>query len=445
MAVDLAWIVFGVALLAAVFLPTAVRRIPLSTPMVLIAMGALVGLAPMPAGFSFKPENHPQFVLHASEATVLVALMGVGLALDRPLRVHQASAWRAWAPTWRLLGIAMPICIAAVALLGWGMGLAAPTALLLGAALAPTDPVLASDVQVSGPQTEEMAQGDEIDESDEVRFALTSEAGLNDGLAFPFVYAAILWATLGAPSHWVGHWFAWELVGKIVIGVAVGMAMGWALGMLFFRLPVKRYRLAEAGEPLAALAAILCAYGLTELLGGYGFLAVFVTGLALRHSQRGHSYHVDMHEFIERLEQILTLVMLLLLGAAATNGILREVDWRSVVVALALIFIIRPAAGWLSLHGRRGEDERAVGLTEVERWVASFYGVRGIGSIFYIAYAAEHAEFDRLPWLWSTIALTIIISVVVHGMSVTPVMRRLDVHRRRHERTMRLARRGRRG
>lgn len=432
-AVDLTWIVLGVALLLAVFLPTAVRGLALSTPMVLLAVGALVGLAPTPEGFSFSPKQHESFVLHASETTVLIALMGVGLALDRPLHVGSLTSWRAWSPTWRLLAIAMPICIGAVALLGWGLGLAAPTALLLGAALAPTDPVLASDVQVEGPQTEEMTQDEEIDESDEVRFALTSEAGLNDGLAFPFVYAAILWASEGSPSHWGLKWLGWELLGKVGIAIGVGALIGWLLGKLFFRLPAKKYRLADAGEPLAALAAVMCSYGFTELAGGYGFLAVFVTALALRHAERGHGMHAEMHSFIERLEQILTLIMLLLLGAAATNGVLAHADWRSAVVALALILVIRPGAGWLSLLGRRDDTAKAVGLTKPERWVTSFYGVRGIGSIFYLAYATGHAEFSGSDWLWSTIALTVITSVVIHGTSVTPVMMWLEKHRKNHD------------
>lgn len=436
MAVDLTWVIFGLALLLAVFLPTAVRQVPISTPMILLGVGALVGLAPTPDGLSFAPQDHEAFVLHAAEATVLVALMGVGLALDRPLSIRRWSSWRAWAPTWRLLGIAMPLCIVLVALLGWGLGIAAPTALLLGAALSPTDPVLASDVQVDGPQTnenaQEMTQDEEIDESDEVRFALTSEAGLNDGLAFPFVYAAIMWAAEGAPREWAVHWFAWELLGKVVLGIVVGAVVGWLLGKLFFRLPAKEYRLADAGEPLAALAAIMCSYGLTELVGGYGFLAVFVSALALRHAERGHGLHAEMHAFIERLEQILTLLMLLLLGAAATHGLLSHLDWRSWVIVAALIFVVRPGAACLSLIGRRNECRKTVGLTAGERWITSFYGVRGIGSIFYVAYAGEHAHFPGDEWLWSMIALAIIASVVIHGSSVTPAMNWLERHRKDH-------------
>src|SRR3712207_2189810 len=143
---------------------------------------------------------------------------------------------------------ALPIslCIAGVALLGWQvMGLAPAAALLLGAALAPTDPVLASDVQVGGPTTEqEIGEStDEIDESDEVRFSLTSEAGLNDGLAFPFVYAAIFLLTIGDVSEWGARWVAWELVGKVVLGVAIGVAIGWLLAKLAFRAPQPSPRL----------------------------------------------------------------------------------------------------------------------------------------------------------------------------------------------------------
>lgn len=431
MALKITWLVGGLALLLAVFLPTLVRRIPLSTPIVLIGVGALIGLMPLPDGLTLSPEVHSTFVLHLTEATVLVALMGVGLALDRPFRLFSASSWRAWGPAWRLLGIAMPVCILAMTLLGVGLGLAAPTALLLGAALAPTDPVLASDVQVDGPATgDDLSVDEEIDESDELRFALTSEAGLNDGLAFPFVYAAILWATKGSPSHWVAGWLAWEFLGKIVVGVAVGVFLGWLLGKLFFRLPAKRYRLADAGEPLAALAAIMVTYGTTEMIGGYGFLAVFCCALTMKAFERGHTYHLDMHEFVERLEQILTLVMLLLLGASATNGLLQHADWRSVVVALALIFLVRPLAGMLSLSGRFDESGRVGGLLKGERWMVATFGVRGIGSLYYMAYATDHAHFAGASWLWSTVCLTIIMSVVVHGVAVTPAMRRVDALRR---------------
>ena len=152
MTAHLVYLLGGISLLLAVVLPYALRSAALSAPVVLLGVGALIGLLPGADDTAFSPITHRVFVEHLAEFTVLVALMGVGLALDRPLSLRSFSSWRRWGATWRLLAIAMPLSIAGVALLGWWVvGLAPSTALLLGAVLAPTDPVLASDVQVEGP------------------------------------------------------------------------------------------------------------------------------------------------------------------------------------------------------------------------------------------------------------------------------------------------------
>ena len=253
--------------------------------------------------------------------------MGVGLALDRPLELRDRASWRRWAPTWRLLAIAMPLTIAAVALLGWAAGLAPAAALLLGAVLAPTDPVLASDVQVAGPQT-----GDhEVDETDELRFTLTSEAGLNDGLAFPFVYAAILLATEGAVSALgagVGRLLPRRQGGRSAS--LAGIVVGRVLAYVAFRSSSRSLRVAERGESLLALAALIASYGVGEVVGGYGFLSVFVCAMTFRSAERSHDYHAAMHEVAERLERLLTLFVLLVLGIALTRGLLDALDWRGV-------------------------------------------------------------------------------------------------------------------
>ena len=415
-----AWIyvALGLALFLAVILPPLLDRFRVNAPMVLVTLGLLLGLLPGLRDLDLDPVGHGEAVLHITEFTVLVSLMGVGLALDRPLSLRSWGSWRAWSPTWRLLGVAMPLCIAGVGLLAWGVfGVAAPAALLLGAALAPTDPVLASDVQVGGPNDVEGDVDEEaLDEEDEVRFALTSEAGLNDGLAFPFVNAAILLATVGGFSQWGAHWVAWEVVGKVVLGVAVGLGLGWAVARLAFTARSEQVRFATTGEPLVAIAALLAAYGVAEVVGGYGFLSVFTCAMTVRSFERTKSYHHDMHEVIERLERLLTLVVLLLLGMALTNGLLANLDWRGVALSLALLLVIRPLAGMASFLGHR--RQRGVhGFDKRERVVAAFFGVRGVGSLFYLSYAGTHADLPELRWLWSIIAFTVVVSVYLHGVT----------------------------
>jgi NhaP-type Na+/H+ or K+/H+ antiporter len=222
--------------------------------------------------------------------------------------------WRTWLTTWRLLAITMPLSIAGIALLGWsGLGLAPAAALLLGAVLAPTDPVLASDVQVGPPHEPE--QG-------EVRFSLTSEAGLNDGLAFPFTNLAVAMALYGAaPGSWTLEWLAIDVTWKIAAGLAIGLLVGQALGLLIFH-HVEHPRLPESRDNLVAVGIPLLAYGLAELAHGYGFLAVFVAALTLRHWERSHHYRGRLHEFAEQIERLFMMILLALFGGAIAGGLL---------------------------------------------------------------------------------------------------------------------------
>ena len=419
MTADVVYLVAGASLLLAIVLPELLHRWAVSAPMVLVGVGMLIGLTPLPDDLPLDPQQNRAAIEHVTELVVIVALMGVGLAIDRPLRVRDRSDWARWAPTWRLLAIGMPLTIAAVSLLGWAAGLAPAAAVLLGAALAPTDPVLASDVQVAGPQT-----GDhEVDEDDEVRFTLTSEAGLNDGLAFPFVYVAILLATEGAVGGWALEWVGWYLVAKVAIGVVAGLAVGRLLAALAFRSSSRALRVAERGESLMALAALVASYGVGEVAGGYGFLAVFVCAMTFRSAERAHDYHAAMHEVAERLERLLTLFVLLVLGIALTRGLLAALDWRGIAIGVGLVLVVRPLAGYAALAARRpGSDD---GLTGPERWAIAFFGVRGVGSIYYLAYAAGEDDVLAADWLWSTVAFTVVASVLVHGVLSTPVMRRI--------------------
>ena len=432
------YLVLGLSLLLAIVLPQVTQRIALSPPMVLVAVGMGVGLLPLADGVSLDPQDHRDLVTHLTEFTVLVSLMGVGLALERILDLRSWRSWRTWSPVWRLLGLTMPLTILGVALIGWWVaGLAPAVALLLGAVLAPTDPVLASDVQVGEPLTEDIDErsederrdGDLPDEDDDIRFSLTAEAGLNDGLAFPFVHLALLLIAGGFTLADVGLWVGWYVVGKIAVGVAIGVGIGWLLGRQAFHARSDTLRLADHGEPLLALAALLTSYGAAELVGGYGFLAVFACAMRVRASERGHNYQRAMHGVIERLERLMTLLVLLVLGAAMTRGLLDRLDWRGVVVALALVLLVRPLAGYVALTVRAREEDSAGGLDRGEMMTVAFFGVRGVGSLYYLAYAASHETLPDEPWLWSTVAFTVIVSVLLHGVSATPVMARLDARR----------------
>ena len=167
MSADLVYLVAGLCLILSVLLPAVLRGAPVTTPMLLIGTGMLIGLTPLPEDLPLGHDDNRALIEHATELTVIVALMGVGLAIDRPLDLRRLSSWRTWSPAWRLLGVAMPLSIASVALLGWALGAAPAVALLLGAVLAPTDPVLASDVQVGGPTVsddeEDVEEGTPID------------------------------------------------------------------------------------------------------------------------------------------------------------------------------------------------------------------------------------------------------------------------------------------
>lgn len=418
--VGLLYLAASIATLIAALLPRLLRRAPISMPIVFVAAG-IGAFALFPDLPDPDPLAHPELALHLTELCVIVSLMGAGLAINRRFQ------WRTWSTTWRLLAITMPLSIVAVAFLGWwGLGLGAAGAVLLAAALAPTDPVLASEVQVSEPVTD-----DDDNDDDEARFAITSEAGLNDGLAFPFTYAAIAISMVGfAPGGWLGEWILIDVLWRLAVGTAVGFGAGWLLRRLFFSEISQRAGFADRADGFIALGATFLAYGAAESAEGYGFVAVFVCACTIRAGEQSHGLHSVLHTFVEQVERLLTVVVLVLLGGAVARGLLDSLTLADYLFAAVVLLVIRPLAGWIGLTpGKTGPRERAV---------ISFFGVRGVGSLFYVAYALQEGEFAGGDHLWAVVSLVILGSVLIHGVAATPTMAALDRARRR-----RAARRGR--
>ncbi|TYB86780.1 sodium:proton antiporter [Oceaniovalibus sp. ACAM 378] len=390
-----ALVVVGVIVILSRWLPRLVsKREPAAAPLMILFGAAAALLVP---GFLIPPDPR-QIPLPwelVSELTVIVALFSAGMRID------SLRPWRRWMPTVRMLVIAMPLTILAVALLGVAVGgLTVAGAILLGAVLAPTDPVLAADVQVGPPQ-----EGEEHP----VRFTLTTEAGLNDGLAFPFVYLGLIVAAEGLnPGAWAWEWLLRDVLYRIILGAFMGWAGGRLLGIVLFSVP-KGSILAETGSGVIAIAGVLLCYGSTELVEGYGFIAVAVLGLTLRRIEKDHHFHRRLHDFSESIEHALTAVLLIALGSVLPT-LLVDLSWTHVLIALTLIVVIRPVSAWIALM--------KTGLGQRDRAVISVYGVRGIGSIYYLCYAGSHMEFTNETQLWSLVGLVILLSTILHGFSV---------------------------
>jgi len=398
-------LLFGLVLLAAAWLPHLLKRQRITFPMAFVAAGIALYVVPLPLPLAAAdPLRYSTITEYLAELAVLVALVGAGLRIDTRF------SWRSWHLTWRLLAITMPLTILASFLLSrhlLGYGFAA--AALIGAVLAPTDPVLATDVQVHAP-----GKGGE----DPVRFALTSEAGLNDGLAFPFVWLAVALASASAaePIDWT-HWLTLDVLWRVAGGVGIGWLVGYALMRMIFR-GEHDTSLSATSDGLTALAITLTVYGIAELCHAYGFLAVFVAAVVVRQYEYDHAYHEHLHSFAEQCERVLIAVLLILFGGAIAGGILAALTWQEIVFALSFVLLVRPLSGFIALFGS--------GIVKRERWAIALFGVRGIGSFYYLAFALNHAEFAEAEALWRVVSLVIVISILLHGFSARLVLAWLD-------------------
>lgn len=470
----LLWMTFVGGLLLLMALSSAyVQRLPITTALIYLGVGAAIG----PWGLGWVKVDLGQeasWLEHLTEVAVIISLFVGGLRLRLPLR---NPAWRA---SLRLAGPVMLASIVGVALFAhYAIGLEPAMALLLGAVLAPTDPVLASAVAVN-----------RAADQDRLRYGLSGEAGLNDGAAFPFVVLGLLWAEHGALGPWLGEWALHRLLWAVPAGLALGFLLARAVGWLAIWLR-SRHRDTAAPSDFLALALIALAYTGAEFIGAWGFLAVFAAGVGLRkaeikvvsetpHPDAGsvadspaamidgaataggavqagaagaegreeggkkervvehppaedlvaaHVEAEDLREpavaagtmvsevlsFGDTVERLLEVLLVVLVGVALAV----HWEWAALPLAAVLFLLIRPLSTKLLLAGTP--------TSNVQRWLMGWFGIRGIGSLYYVSYAANHGMAESAASLMIGLTVSMVaLSVTVHGVTLSPIMKRYE-------------------
>lgn len=415
------FVVVGVLLILIGLTDTWRREMPVCSAALYLVAGHLLG--PEVFGFlDLELRRDAAALERLTESAVLVSIFAVGLRLRAPL------GDRLWRVPLVMATLTMLLTIALIFGAGVAAGLAIGPALLAAAALAPTDPVLASDVQVDHEQ-----------DRDRLRFSLTAEAGLNDGTAAPFVMLALGLMGLHPLGEWGRQWWQFDLLWP-TFG---GPALGWALGFAFSRLVVwlRREREQALGmESFLTLGLIALTYGLSLLLEVYGFLAVFAAGLAMRqvervdspqdappvehvaqlgpdaaaHPQQATAYMAKaVMDFTLDLEKLAEMVVMVVIGTLISDDAFTPL---SIGIALAVCFVARPLAVFATT--------RRMALTPSQRRLAAWFGIRGVGSMYYLAFAVAHgAGGPELKPVIDAVLVTVALSVLMHGSSATPIMK----------------------
>lgn len=400
------FILIGMLLLGMGITGESFRRLPLTSAMVYLAVGVLIG--PTVLGFfHFNPLKQSALLEIITEIAVLLSLFTAGMKLPTPV------TWLRWRTPILLAFVTMTLTVACIALFthllfdfSWG------AAVLLGAILAPTDPVLATDVQVQHPR-----------DRHRLRFNLTCEAGMNDGTAFPFVMLGLGLLGLHELGDFGIEWFVRDLVWATVGGVFIGVLAGVGLAYLMHRYRHTREYMGLWGD-FVALGMGALVYGICLLLGFWGFLAVFASSVSLRYAETWFIVHASdfnaddklaltdrVLHYHEQLERLSELLLILLVGGTL---FMDSWSWRAVGLALFIFFIARPLAVSVSIFASRSP----LRLKALTGW----FGVRGIGSLYYLMFAIEHGVPE--PLALQLIQLTLIVitlSILLHGISVKPL------------------------
>jgi len=430
------YLIIGALLILMGLAGSVLKRLPLSPAILYLVIGFLLG----PSGLrlvALDPYRDAHWLTRLSEIALLISLFAVGL------RLRVATNDRIWRLPVRLGVLGMLATIALLACASFFLvGLALGAAILLAAILAPTDPVLASDVQIQ-----------DVGDRDRIRFSLSGEGGLNDGTAYPFVMLGLY--LLGAPA---GVGFDGSAAFVVVPwSIAAGLGSGWLLGRSVMRIALylrQHHHQALGMEEFLMLGLIALAYGIAHLLHGIGFLAVFAAGVALRRTEheasgasapdavigavkpghaaelaidpsRGPAYMAEtVLGFNRQLEHIAELAMVLLLGIMLSGS---GISFEGLLIAALLLLVIRPLASAFALAGEW--------VSPVQRWLVAWFGIRGIGSFYYLMFALQFHWQDDLKRRFVPLVLTVVaVSVLVHGITATPLMEAYYRRRRRKER-----------
>ena len=417
------FVIAGILLVGIALFGSVLKRLPLTAAVIYLVAGAALG--PWGAGLlQIDALRDAELLERLTEVAVIISLFTAGLKLRIP------GTDRRWRPAILLASFAMLLTVAALATFAvLVLGLPVSAAVLLGAVLAPTDPVLASDVQV-----------EHAGDAEPLRFSLTAEAGLNDGTAFPFVMLGL--GLMGARElgDYGWRWVTIDLAWAVLAGLAVGTVCGAAVARLVLYLR-RVHREAVGLDEFLALGLIALSYGIALLLGAYGFLAVFAAGLSVRRTEREHNEGAAPDDvthagksseeeatdpgtapaymaravlgFNQQLERLGELAVVLVIGAMlATVTLDRSAIWLTIV----LLVVVRPLATVLALV--------PVSFLLTQRVLVAWFGVRGVGSIYYLTFALTHGVPSSTGRVLADFTLVVVASsIVLHGLSVTPLMR----------------------
>ncbi|UVL26611.1 cation:proton antiporter [Pseudomonas donghuensis] len=426
MSIALWSLLLGTLLITMVLGATLLARLLLSSAMVYLLVGYMLGPAVF-AVITLDPAHHADVLEWVAEVAVLISLFNVGLKMGAV-----PFSDRSWRLPLRLALISMVLTVGLITAVGfWGLGLPLGAAVLLGGILAPTDPVLASGVQTNS----------EV-HPDRLRFSLSGEGGLNDGTAFPFVILGLGLLGLHDLGRGGWRWWAIDLIWATAGGLLIGVTLGAIIGSLVVHLRT-RYRLAVGLDEFLSLGLLAMAYGAAQLSLASGFLAVFAAGLALQrvkeqpqpdaaslstrpgvsgHAYKAlatHSHHASatmtnaVIGFNEQPEKLAELGMVLFVGALLPYVVYWPALWWFIPLLFMLLRSLAVAIGMLGEY-----------VPKPQRMMICWFGIRGIGSIFYLMFAIRHGLPPTLAQQLITLTLvTVTVSIVVHGMSVLPLMK----------------------